>query len=153
MKDYEYDNLFCKIPKIMQKSTKFAMIGEMDFCNFASIFPSLKGWVHHHSNPPCWTFAKSDFAPLWPLAKYWFRKGIVSAVINLPNSKAEETCVKNTREFHISSKGTSSVGTIWTNFPKPIISCPVPWQLYAYPREWVTDWVSKGSVPMIKMEI
>ena len=101
MKDYEYDNLFCKIPKKkMQKSAKFAMIGEMDFCNFASIFPSLKGWMHHHSNPPCWTFAKSDFAPLWPLAKYWFRKGIVSAVINLPNSKAEETHVRKARKFY-----------------------------------------------------
>ena len=36
------------------------------FCNFSSIFASLKGSVHDPKNPPCWTFAKSDFAPLWP---------------------------------------------------------------------------------------
>ena len=37
---------------------------KIDFCNFASTFASLKGSVHQPSNPPCWTFAKSDFPPL-----------------------------------------------------------------------------------------
>ena len=36
----------------------------IDLCNFGSIFASLKGSVHHPTNPPCWTFAKSDFTPL-----------------------------------------------------------------------------------------
>ena len=59
----------------------FTLLNEkFEFCNFASIFASLKGLVHHPTNPLCWTFAKSDFAPLWPLAriaKYWYQKGFI----------------------------------------------------------------------------
>ena len=43
----------------------FSLMNEkIDLCNFGPIFASLKGSVHHPTNPLCWTFAKSDFAPL-----------------------------------------------------------------------------------------